>query len=116
MTLTINAVVEMSETERAALTDEQIVGLAYGIAYYDPYVAGYTAPECKRQMQIIGTELNPRLAAIKAMRDAQPKVRRNHDYPDGRVLDCGCVVYDAGQVMTTSRGTSCPYCYDRMSD
>ena len=115
MALTINAVMGMSETERTALTDEQIISLGYGIDRYDPYVAGYAAPECKRQMQIIGAELKPRLVTIKAAQTAQPKARRQHDYLGGRVLDCGCVVYDAVEVMTSSRGTSCADCYDWMS-
>ena len=117
MALTINAVMGMSEIERTALTDEQIVSLGYGIAHYDPYVAGeYTPAECKRQLQIIGTELKPRLATIKAAQAARPKARRRHDYLGGRVLDCGCVVYDAIEVMTSSRGTSCADCYDHMSN
>jgi len=41
---------------------------------------------------------------------------RPHDYPNGRVLDCGHVVFDASAVMTTTRGVSCPDCYDRMSE
>lgn len=38
------------------------------------------------------------------------------DYPDGRRLDCGHVVYNKHEVMAASLGTSCPDCYDRMSD
>lgn len=42
--------------------------------------------------------------------------RRAPDYPGGRKLACGHTVYYARDVMTTGRGTSCPGCYDRMSD
>ena len=38
------------------------------------------------------------------------------DYPNGRELDCGHVVYNAVEVMTASLGASCSECYDRMSD
>lgn len=47
--------------------------------------------------------------------------RRNREandpkrYPDGRMLDCGHVVYHASHVMSASSGTSCTDCYDRMS-
>ena len=38
------------------------------------------------------------------------------DYPDGRNLSCGCTVYSKWEVMSASLGSSCPNCYDRMSD
>ena len=38
------------------------------------------------------------------------------DYPDGRKLSCGCTVYGKWEVMSASLGSSCPNCYDRMSD
>jgi hypothetical protein len=44
-----------------------------------------------------------------------PKPQRKPDYPNGRVLDCGCTVYWKHEVMSTSRGSSCEACYDRMS-
>lgn len=38
------------------------------------------------------------------------------DYPNGRRLDCGCVVYYRSHVMNASIGTACADCYDEMSD
>jgi len=38
------------------------------------------------------------------------------DYPQGRRLSCGHMVYYADEVMSASMGTSCLDCYDRMSD
>jgi hypothetical protein len=38
------------------------------------------------------------------------------DYPNGRKLSCGCTVYYRSEVMSASLGTSCPNCFDRMSD
>ena len=46
----------------------------------------------------------------------QPRPARLADYEYGRKLDCGCTVYFSGDVLTSSRGTSCPNCYDRMSN
>jgi hypothetical protein len=46
---------------------------------------------------------------------AKPKPQKN-DYPNGRVLDCGCTVYNRGEVMNASMGSSCANCYDLMSN
>jgi len=107
----INDIFEMPEAERAALTDEQIAELAYGIEYFS-VEAG---PQARHQMSIM-QELYVRLAAVKAAtaQRQQPQQQR-HDYPTGRVLDCGCTVYDAIEVMNASLGTACADCYDRMS-
>ena len=56
---------------------------------------------------------------IAAQRVAARKERLNSDpkaYPQGRELACGCMVYHQTQVMSSSRGSSCADCYDRMSD
>jgi hypothetical protein len=45
----------------------------------------------------------------------EPRQPRPVDYPDGRRLDCGCLVYDRAEIMSASLGSSCPDCYDRMS-
>lgn len=42
--------------------------------------------------------------------------RRAPDYPNGRRLDCGCVVHYSTQVMRANMGSSCCGCYDRMAD
>ena len=34
----------------------------------------------------------------------------------GTELNCGCVVYNAVEIMNAGLGTSCSDCYDRMSD
>jgi len=41
---------------------------------------------------------------------------RAPDYPQGRRLDCGHVVYYRSHVMGASLGSACADCYDRMSD
>lgn len=50
----------------------------------------------------------------KAQRLSKP--RRGPDYPQGRKLDCGCVVHYRSQVMSANLGSSCCECYDRMAD
>lgn len=57
-----------------------------------------------------------RLRGIDQERAAQPKPEQKPDYPQGRKLSCGHTVYYQSEVMTASVGSSCPDCYDRMSD
>ncbi len=57
-----------------------------------------------------------RMHGIDQERAVQPKPARTPDYPTGRKLGCGCTVYYQSEVMSASMGTSCPDCYDRMSD
>lgn len=57
-----------------------------------------------------------RMRGIDQERAAQPKPAPKLDYPQGRKLDCGHTVYHQSEVMSASLGTSCPDCYDRMSD
>jgi len=106
----INDIFEMTETERNALTDAQIVGLEYGIRYFS-IEAG---PEARHQMNVL-RELNIRLEKLRAAMVASPKPAIRHDYPTGRTLDCGCTVYDKHEVMNASTGSACESCYDRMS-
>lgn len=54
--------------------------------------------------------------AIKAAAPPKPVRAVARNYPNGRVLDCGCVVYYSSHVMSSSRGSSCIDCYDRMSE
>jgi hypothetical protein len=52
------------------------------------------------------------IEAVELMRKHTPQP----DYPNGRRLDCGCVVYYRSHVMNASIGTACADCYDEMSD
>jgi len=53
----------------------------------------------------------------KIRRKPEPKKQqaRRDDYPNGRELDCGHVVFNQYEVMSASLGSSCEACYDRMS-
>lgn len=92
---------------------------SYGVRYgeFTPWldkdgnIAGYT-PAQALQMALAYR----RLKAIEAERKARPKKVRQLDYPDGRELDCGCIVFWQNEVMRASLGSSCADCYDRMSD
>jgi hypothetical protein len=39
-----------------------------------------------------------------------------YDYPEGKKLDCGHIVYYKAHIMSASMGSSCSDCYDRMSN
>ena len=98
------------------LSDAECDG--YGVKYgeFNPWMqdgkaAGYT-PEYAQEMALA----KRRMWAIEAERaKLPPRPPRQPAYPNGRRLDCGHTVYD-GEVMSTSSGSSCPDCYDRMSD
>jgi len=91
---------------------------SYGVRYgeFGPYHAGYRmeayTPEFCVEMALARRRLN----GIEAERKAQPRAKRQPDYPEGRRLDCGCIVFFKSEVMRASLGTSCADCYDRMSD
>lgn len=93
---------------------------SYGVRYGDfvPWLdkgenGGYP-PETCVQMALARRRLRAIDEEREAARAAQPAPQP--DYPNGRKLDCGHVVYWKSEVMSASRGTSCPDCYDRMSD
>jgi hypothetical protein len=98
-----------------AYSDAELMSMAYGLEYgdYSPTPKGYTVQKwfemalASRRYQTLKTE---RVAAQTKRQKPQA------DYPQGRKLACGCIVYSKSQVMSASLGTSCPDCYDRMSD
>jgi|GEM_PF-3767781 len=55
-------------------------------------------------------------AIIDLLNIKNVKSEPTHDYPEGRKLDCGCIVFDQVEVMNASMGSSCELCYDRMSN
>lgn len=73
----------------------------------------------------LGGQLNTGSDWYDNLRDGEVADRRSaerraaqtaaRDYPQGRKLDCGCVVYNKINVMSASMGSSCSNCYDRMS-
>ena len=66
------------------------------------------------------TEYHARQAAYRAIQAAAQQINEQRAQPpvtDPEVVRCACGHIAARSVvMSTSRGTSCPDCYDRMSD
>jgi hypothetical protein len=58
-----------------------------------------------------GEAYERRLAEARSKRTSDPNFSS-----EGWRLDCGCQVYSRSRIMDTSSGTSCPRCYDRMSN
>jgi hypothetical protein len=101
----VNNLFVMSATERDAIPDEAILDMAYGIRHYEPY--GVDQAEAVRQLGII-SELQRRLDALATPAAVPAPLPLIH-------CDCGHTVPRA-LAMTTSTGTSCSECYDRMSE
>ena len=87
-----------------AVSDADLKGMGYGIKYYDGEL---TAAE-----KVALTELRQRLEQLQAAEKAARRARRQSSAMVK--CDCGHSAADS-QVMSTSSGTSCPDCYDRMS-
>ena len=84
------------------VTDEEIMAAAYGIKYFGDFVQGIELERLRAMRQRL-TELESQKRATATV---QPRVTQ---------ADCGHWVRTT-DLMTTSRGTACPQCYDRMSD
>lgn len=91
---------------------------SYGVRYgeFGPYFGGcrmekYTPTFCLKMALA-----RRRLSGIEGEKKARSKKTRQPDYPKGRELSCGCIVYYKSEVMSASLGSSCAGCYDRMSD
>jgi len=102
-----------------ALADADIAKAKYRIMQFHPL--GYTSQpdtvptEAKRiEMNLLARRLGQLYADAIAKREHAEKPQL--DYPEGRVLDCGCTVYSKREVMSASLGSSCQDCYDRMSN
>lgn len=65
------------------------------------------------EMRLARTRRTTRINEVKQARAAQPK--RPAPVVEMVTCDCGCEI-DKRLVMRASLGTSCPDCYDRMSD
>ena len=107
----VNKTFEMNAAERAALTDAEILDMAYGIENYSPWDDEVSAAEKEQRVDIL-RELQPRLRALQAARKAARATRAG---PQLVLCSCGHTV-PAAQVMAASHGTSCPGCDDRLAD
>ena len=90
------------------VTDAEITGCAYGIEYFT-FDGIPTDVEIERMRN-----MRLRLREIEAMKKAAMKARvAGQKNVRAKLADCGHFTIE---VMSASRGTSCPDCYDRMSD
>lgn len=106
---TVNAALIATDAEFAAMADADIRRLANGIQNFEfsPYNA---APFNKPT-----PEIRQRLASMRERLNAM-KQRRHSTQPAAEhetMCDCG---HRSAHPMSSSRGTCCPDCYDRMSN
>lgn len=91
-----------------------------GMEYGDFGMSHYHTDPANRKTGIAYTIHQLRYRSLKdefkRRKEMAPKPVRVPDYPEGLKLGCGCVVYSKMGIMQASMGTSCPDCYDRMSD
>jgi len=100
---TINSVLDYTDEQLEQITDEQVKALDYGIKYFS-FGAAEMEPTARR------------LAVIEKLAARLPKVEVVAVEIAPRVwCDCGHRV-PRTQRMSTSRGTACLDCYDRMSN
>lgn len=80
------------------------------------YVIDYTGSKVADWAYVYYIYAGPYVDEIAAaLRAKVDPVEPQYDYPEGRELDCGCVVYFQNEVMSASLGSSCEGCYDKMS-
>jgi len=99
-----------NEVDVDALADDEIRQMESQIKYYDPFVGKYDASYDK-EAAIREYEIQTTLKArLKELSTPKPKLAPRQ----ASKTRCDCGHYDE-YPMTTSTGTSCPDCYDRMS-
>jgi len=101
--MTINEILANPELA-TSITDAEIKNLAYGITYYSPW----------------GDDPDTAWDTLRVLRNRLAQIESQERQPQSRTAkmvrcDCGHTV-EADLVMSASLGTSCPDCYDRMSD
>lgn len=104
---TVNDALVAADSEFSAMSDENIRQLSYGIERFEfsPYNAApfnRPTPEMRRRL----AEMRNRLNEMKRPR------QRPREQPE-TLCDCG---HYTAHPMNASQGTSCPDCYDRMSN
>jgi len=97
-------VLKWDNDQIAAMTNEEVSWIMYAVEYYE-----FPAAPTSREKEVVEM-IRERNDAIKAeKRNAMSTMRE-------RIVTCTCGhSVPAAQAMSTSRGTACPECYDRMS-
>jgi len=95
-----------------AWTDEEIRRNDYAFVYGE-----FTAPEYSLDQLTERALAGRRRAYLLESATVTDATRPSaDDYPAGRRLTCGHIVYNSVEVMHASLGTACADCYDRLSD
>ena len=93
--------------KKERVTDKEIMDSAYGIKNFT--FDTIPSPEESSRLR----QLRSRLGELEAMKKAALRARVAGKQVKMEVADCG---HYTTEKMSTSHGTSCPDCYDRMSD
>ena len=105
-TLTMNQMIRMTEEERAAVSDETILHMAYGIENFSLDGMFTDRDDLARLIQI-KRSLKNRLHALESARKEAKQAALGY-------VKCNCG-HMSQHPMSTSSGTACDDCYDRMS-
>jgi len=112
----INDVLRMSEQERAALTDAQILDLAYGIRWASPGILAETTPDVAlNTIWAVLDELRPRLHEAEARKRAERIRTAAPNAIVGYCSRCNTPLTHT-TAMNASLGLACPDCYDALSN
>lgn len=105
---TINDILDWDDARVAQLTDAQVDQLGYALKYFEfGFGYDYTA-----RRGVVMNRLRGRYAEIQSRKESEKKPQ-----PVEKMVRCACGhTIPAHMVMRASRGTSCPDCYDEMSD
>ena len=99
---------EYTNNRLSEITDDEIMQMESQIKYYDPFVANLNNDDIAIKHHEIQSILKARLNEL--MSNPAPKVYQ----PVSSEIKCDCGHY-SDHPMTTSTGTACSRCYDRMS-
>lgn len=109
--MTFREILTWTDEQLDALTDDEVRTLAYEIKYFDP-----DQPSVTPRILRVRAKLNNRLYDLQDKDEAARKARLAAR-PPVEMVRCACGhTIPKHLVMSASRGTSCPDCYDRMSD
>jgi predicted Zn-ribbon and HTH transcriptional regulator len=105
-------------------TDEKVEGILRGCLKLEPYAAQRegrdqmtTTEEVANYLTTTGKELEYGTDWYQKVREADAAAARAAKRQAAEMVRCDCGHTTAKHmVMSASRGTSCPNCYDRMSD
>ena len=108
--VTVNAMVDWTWEQIENVDADTLRGASYGIKYIS--LGDFYTKERAEKL----STLQEKLEAVESADKAKQTEQARHTAAAIEIVeaDCGHIIL-ATNVMTTSRGSSCPACYDRMS-